>query len=447
MDIQPKTIVKFFFYLAIFSLIIYIYIVKIPILCFACEEDGTFTRCISGTGKDTTTCEAYKIQQQIYDNVGNAYVKVTNEFGVVTGAFTTAYQEIVKAQQVITDAFAQLDSINIPDIPSINLPNIPNISCSIKLDNLPKMDICKNQLSPSINNAAINPINTTITTLQSKINSVVNTFNDTITPINTSITNLNSSVNDIIKKINDKIGDINGAISTNIPTIKEIDITTINNNAISTVTIPTISTVDLTCNIDLPALIKEKLGSTTLDVCNLLTSQINNNLIPPLNASFKIISDAINIAITNINKNIKDSINIIKNGITTVINMLQAQLDSLNLFGQLTNTVVELLSNIKELNPFAIINTYILPYIQKFFPFATFADTITFLFTMFFIPFVIPLFLIGSSLIDLIPDYNSEEDQQYDDTQEGIPLEQQVQQQVQQQVEEIQEQVIQEQEP
>ena len=53
-----------------------------------------------------------------------------------------------------------------------------------------------------------------------------------------------------------------------------------------------------------------------------------------------------------------------------------------------------------------IIKTYILPNIKKYFPFTNFSNTLTFLFFLFLIPFIIPLFLIINSLINLIPDIN-----------------------------------------
>lgn len=146
------------------------------------------------------------------------------------------------------------------------------------------------------------------------------------------------------------------------------------------------------------------MGSSTLDVCGLLIAQINNTLIPQLNNSFKIIGDSINIAIVNINTGIQQAITTIQNGISTAIVMLQNQLDALNIFGKLSEKVVDLLNKMGQLNPMGLIKTYIMPYIQAYFPFATLSDSLTFLFVLVMIPFIIPLFLILNVLIDLIPD-------------------------------------------
>lgn len=86
----------------------YISIVKIPVLCLTCEEPGTFTRCITGTGKDTPTCDAYKIEQKIVGEVEHAYEVVSDEFGKVTGVFDDAYTKIINAKATLVDAFQKL---------------------------------------------------------------------------------------------------------------------------------------------------------------------------------------------------------------------------------------------------------------------------------------------------------------------------------------------------
>jgi hypothetical protein len=403
MDI--KSIIKIFFFILIIGSLYYIYTVKIPILCLTCEESGTFTRCISGTGNGTPTCEAYKLQKKILSEVEGAYNTVTNQFGTVTGAFDEAYQKIIQAKKTLTDSFAKIASLDIPNIPSINIPNINNLSCSINFDGIPAVDVCKTGVAPSVNQGAIMPINKSLDGLQTQINTVVGQLNNTITPINTSINGLTSTVNGIVDDINSAIRGINDITMGNIPTVKKVNIPNINSN-IGNTSLPQLKEVNLSCDINIPELIKEKIGSTTLDVCGLLIDQINKNLIPQLNNSFKIIGESINIAIVNINNGIRLAIETIQNGISTAITMLQNQLDALNIFGKLSEKVVELVSKIEKLNPMGLIKTYILPYIQAYFPFATLSDTVTFLMFMLLVPFIIPLFLIINSLIDLIPDFD-----------------------------------------
>ncbi len=403
MDI--KSIIKIFFFILIAGLIYYLYVVKIPVLCLTCEEPGTLTRCIAGTGKDTPTCDAFKLQQQIVSEVGYAYGVVSDEFGKVTGVFDDAYTKIVNAKATLVEAFSRIGSLNIPNIPPINIPKIDNLSCPINFDGIPAVDVCKSGITPSVNQGAINPINTSITGLQTSINTVVGQLNNAISPINTSINTLTSSVNTIVDDVNNVVNQINNAIRTNIPNVRRVNIGNIS-TSIGNVSIPTITPVNLSCDINLPALIKEKMGSNTLDVCGLLIAQINNTLVPQLNNSFKVIGDSINIAIVNINTGIQQAITTIQNGISTAIIMLQNQLDALNIFGQLSEKVVDLLNKMGRLNPMGLIQTYILPYIKSWFPFATLSDTITFLFVMLMVPFIIPLFLILNTLIDLIPDIN-----------------------------------------
>lgn len=403
MDI--KSIIKIFFFILIIGLLYYLYTVKIPVLCLTCEESTMFTRCITGTGDGTATCEAYKIQKRILSEVEGAYNTVANQFGTVTGAFDEAYQKIMLAKQTLTNAFDKITSLNLPPIPKIEIPNINNLSCPINFDAIPAVDICKTGISPAITQGAINPINTSMSGLQTSINGVVGQLNNTIAPINTTITGLTSAVNTIVDDINKAIDDVNKIAMGSIPKVKKISIPTIN-SSITGPTLPQLNPIDLTCDINIPNLIKEKLGSSSIDVCALLIDQINKNLIPQLNNSFRIVGESIDIAITNINAGVKLAIDTIVNGIATAITMLQNQLDAINIFGKLTEKVVFLVSKIEQLNIMGLINLYILPYIQAYFPFATVSDTLTFLMFLISVPFIIPLLLIINSLIDLIPDIN-----------------------------------------
>lgn len=51
------------------GLSVFFIVCKIPIPCIACEEDGIFTRCISGTGKGEVTCEAVNQVSNFQDGV------------------------------------------------------------------------------------------------------------------------------------------------------------------------------------------------------------------------------------------------------------------------------------------------------------------------------------------------------------------------------------------
>lgn len=408
MDI--KNIIKIFFLIIILGLLCYLYTVKIPILCLACEDPGFFTRCIEGTGNNTQTCTAYKLEQKIVNDVENAYIDVSNQFGKVTGVFDDVSVKIKEAKIKLIDAFTKIGSLKIENISPISIPTINNIVCPINFDGIPDVDICKSGLTPSLNQGAITPINTTLSGLQTQINTVVGQLNNSIIPINSSITNLNNNVGGLVNDINTTITNINSTTKSNIPSLKQVKIDNLFPNFGNTnATIPQINTVNLSCDINLPSLIKEKLGVNTLDTCSLLVTQINNTLIPQLNTSFKIVEESINTTIHNINSNIQQSVVNIQNGITTALVMLETQLDALNALGQLSQKIVGLVYKMEQLNPMGLIKTYILPYIQAYFPFATLSDTITFLIFMLLIPFLVPLFLIINYLINLIPDTNGGE--------------------------------------
>jgi hypothetical protein len=398
-----KTLIKLIFFVIIIGIIIYVRTTKIPVLCLACEETGTFTRCITGTGNGTQTCDGYKLQKTVIDNINRVYTDIENTVSNAMDPLNDAYAAIQSAKKNLTDAFANIDSINIPSIPSFTIPKIGNISCAIDFGGIPNIDICKSGLTPAINQGTINPINTALDGLESQINSVVGQLNSTITPINSSLKTVTNSLNDVVGGVNNSINKINDALNIDIPTIKQVNIPTINSN-IENLSIPNLDPVNFSCNLDIAKLIKDKLGSTTLDVCSLLIDQINNGLIPQLNIAFEVVEKGINIAIQNINSGIIIAINSIKSGITTAILMLEQQLNSLNIFGKLTNKISDLVSKIESLNPIGLIKLYVIPYISAIFPFATLADILTFLIFLVLIPFIIPVFLIINSIINLIPD-------------------------------------------
>lgn len=404
-----KTLIKLTFFVIIIIIIIYIRVTKIPVLCLACEEPGTFTRCITGTGDGTVTCDAYRLQRTVVDGINTAFTEVENTFGKVIGPLEDAYTKIQLAKQTLTEAFEQIGSINIPEIPRIKIPDISNISCSIDFGAIPAIDICKTGISTGITKGAIDPMNTVLKNLDEQINNVVNTLNNTIGPINTSIDKVTGGLKDIVGGVNYTIDQI----KTNLKKIgMNIDIPTINTNAlnglripdsgIGGVALPKLDNVDLSCDLNIPKLIKDKLGTASLDVCSLLMNEINNKLVPQLNIAFTTVENGINIAVTNINLGIMTAINAIKNGISTAILMLEQQLESLNIFGTLTTKMVELITKIETLNPIGLIKVYVLPYISAIIPFATLADTLAFLLFLVFVPFSIPFLLIINSLIDLI---------------------------------------------
>ena len=398
-----KTLIKLTFFLLTIILTVYIRGTKIPLLCLACEESGTFTRCITGTGNGTPTCDAYNLERKIVNDINTVYTDVENSFGKVIDPLKDAYSKIQLAKKTLTDAFAKISSINIPSIPSIIIPKIRNISCSIDFGAIPNVDICNSGLTPAINQGTVNPMNNVFDGLQSQINNVVGQLNSTIAPINNSLNTVTQNLNNVVGSVNRSINKINDAIHTGIPTLNTVSIPNIN-SSIGNVSIPHLDQVNFSCDLNIPKLIKDKLGSTSLDVCSLLINQINNGLIPQLNISFKTVEDGINIAITNINRGIITAITAIQNGISTAILMLEQQLNSLNIFGQLTTKIVDLITKIKSLNPIGLLKLYVVPYITAIFPFATLADILTFLLFLVLVPFIIPLFLIINSLIDLIPD-------------------------------------------
>jgi hypothetical protein len=375
------------FFLLIIIIIIYIRVTKIPILCLACEKDGTFTRCITGTGDGTPTCDAYNLEHQVLDNINMIYNDVENSFGQVTGAFDDAFTKINIAKQTLTDAFNSIGSLDIPTISSINIPSITNISCNIDFGAVPNIDLCKD-------------INSGIDNLQNGINNTLHALNTAIDPINISLTNTQTKINNIVGNVNSVVDKVNNKINLGIPKIGNVNFGTIN----TTINDININKNNISCGVNIPELIRNNMDSTSINVCALLVDQINKSLVPQLNTAFKAVKDGINTAITSINDGIKQSIKTIQDGISTAILMLEQQLNSIKIFAQLTSRIVDLISKIQKLDPIGLIKIYVVPYISAIFPFATLADILTFLLFLVIIPFIIPIFLIINSLINLIPD-------------------------------------------
>ena len=410
MDI--KTIIKIFLFILVISLIIYIRIYKIPILCLTCETEGTFTRCINGTGDKTTTCTVYKAQQKALAGITTAYSQLENTFETTIerteNIFEEAYEKIKTAKEELATILETILSLKIPKIPSINIPTIDNISCAIDLSNLPNFDICTTDITPSMNNNIITPINTAINKIETQINGLINDLKNAIMPINTTANTVKTNLNSVIFSINSTITTINNTLKLNISKIPnvnvaEIDTTLFDNNIID---IKNIQDLVLSCNLDISKLINDKIGITSLDVCSLLIKQINNTIVPKLNTAFGKIENSINTAIDAINNGIINSITIIQNNISNVILILENQLNSLNIFGGLITKIVNLITKIESLNIIGLIKIYVVPYISAIFPYATLADILTFLLLCLLIPFIIPLLLIINSIVNLIPDLN-----------------------------------------
>ena len=397
-----KTITKIFFYLLIATIIIYIRITKIPILCLACEENGIFTRCISGTGNGTPTCDAYHLHQEMVGGINRVYNDIENTFGQIVGPLNVAYDKIQEAKRTLVDAFSRISSLNIPPIPDINIPPIPSISCAIDFGAIPAFDVCS-PLTVAINDGAIGPMRITIDTLNRSVNTVIEGLNQTIAPINTGLKESKDSLNKIVGGINTAIRAINKPLGLSIDEIDEVDIKgipTINDR----IGIPLIDPVNLNCNFDIAQLIRNSFnGQASINLCTLLATAMET-VVNKLNEAFKKVGDGISIAIENINNGVTNAINTIKTGISNAISMLEQQLEALQIFEQITNKIVDLITKIQSLNPIGLLKIYVIPYIQAYFPFATVTDTLTFLLFLVSIPFIVPLLFIINSLIDLIPD-------------------------------------------
>lgn len=297
---------------------------KIPILCMACGEGGTYTRCIEGTGKGSPTCDIYNATTDAISSVKNSITSISDEFGKVKDAISVPYNSIKGIITQLETLFNNLN-VSIPSIPDIKIPTIPNLSAVISFDLIPKFDPCLT------------------------VNTVVN---NAVYPINQSVIGVETAINSIIGELNRVSG------SLGFP----------RTNGVSIGKIPSINT---SCNIDIGAEIKKIIPPDgKIDILAGVVTSINNNIINPFNSTLKIIKDGIQIAINAINSSIKTIIKFLKDTITSIIGTISKQLESINIFSGIIDKIMPIIPNIKSFNILNLIQIYVLPFIKKLLPFA-----------------------------------------------------------------------------
>jgi hypothetical protein len=342
-------IIKLCIIIGLVGLFIWIRKNKIPMFCLACDEGGTYTRCMTGTGKGSLACNVYTDVNNNLDFVKKNIVGLTNEFTKVKDAIKIPTDAIKNAIDQLVTIFKNIPSI--PKISDINIPSIPKISCELNLSDLPSFDPCIT--INKVVNAAIYPVNESIYGIQSAINGIIDTINSVTGTVGISG----------IDKGGAQIGKIG----------------TINSN----------------CNISLSDEVKKVLGpSGKLDVCKSLITAINDNIIKPFNYGISQISKGINIAIESINFAVTTVMNFIRDTIKTLISTIKKQLESINIFNGLVGKMTSLFSNIKSFNFISIVEIYVLPIVQNIIPFAGIMDALFIIALIILIPFIITILII-----------------------------------------------------
>jgi hypothetical protein len=314
-----KNIIRLLFLFFIIGAIAYVYINKIPMMCFGCETDGTFTKCLPGTGNGTPTCDALRGIEKVVDEINKGISKADEIVETIETAFTVPYQTIKDAINTLENTLGNLN-IPIPNIPEIKIPPIPNLSCPIDFTKIPTYDPCNQIINKAVNDA-ISPVNTTISGIQTTLNTTIGGINTTIGGINKAIGDVVGGINEAVKGSNDAIGKINSAINAGIPTIPGINNATIPTIS-ATLSLNPVGNINLSCNID----IGSQLKSLNIDICKEISNGLNTGIIAPINTALATIQTSLNIAIQTIISGIHTAINTIKNGITSAINALKTLL-------------------------------------------------------------------------------------------------------------------------
>lgn len=337
----------------IISLLAWIRIKKIPVFCLACEEGGTFTRCISGTGKGSEMCDAYKSTQVFIKDVENKVTDISKEFTNVKNKMMIPVNLIANAVKELESAFKSL-SFSIPSLPKLEIPDISNFSCGISFDGFPKFDPCV-----AVNGA-----------------------------INGAVVGLNVAVDGIEATIHGIVGGINKATSAlgwgTLP-IKPLE------------RIPKINTE---CTIDIAKALKD----VKIDVCQGIITGLNVAIVKPFNAAIGLIKQGLNIAIEAINYTVKTIINFLKDAIISMINTLKRQLESLNIFYGIFDKIASMYGTVKSFNFLYLVQTYILPYLQAVIPFTSLMDAVFIVLIFISIPFIITIVIMLFILIGSISD-------------------------------------------
>ena len=370
-------------------------------MCLACEKEGSITRCLSGTGDGTVTCDAYKLQLKAVEQINNTVTEIKNEASSIMSKFTSASQAISSAKNKLQDFLSTITSIRINQIPSFDIQPIPLISVgSLNFDSIQPIDIGSSVIQPAINSFLI-PLNAVISGIKTSINSVSNTINNTIPPINSVLNSATSTLRNVIGGINSATGAFS-KIGITIPSIPDPTIPVISGH-IDGININNINNITLSCPLDVAKLLKDAIGET-INVGNIVVNVINTTIIPGLNISFAAIKNGINIAIDNINRGFKIAIETIINSVKHSIDVIENQLSSLNIFSGLTNKILDIFSQMKGLNISGIITTYVMPYVNAIVPSAQVFDVIVFCLLVFFTPFILDGILLFNSVVNLIPD-------------------------------------------
>jgi len=403
MDI--KILIRILFLCLFIAFFYWLRVSKIPVLCLACEQPGTMTRCIAGTGYGTPTCTAFELQQQAVNGIGSAFNSVKNEISGITATYDSAVNKINNAKKTLIEALATITSLKIQPIPEFTIGIIQPINLNINFGAIPTIDICKNGIQPAIKGAAA-PINTIIEKLQSSINGVIDNITGQTGNIQTAVDGLQSSINKITDDVNTAINGLNklqlGIPQVNKPTLGRVNFT-INRANLNQIDI---DKLNLTCNLDIAKAIRDGIGSANIDIGKLLIDNINTYIIPTLNSSFATIGKGMSMAIGAINDGVAAAINGIITGINAAISVLQNQLESLNIFSGLTSKILELFSKVQGLNVIGLFNIYIMPAINAIIPGASIFDIITFILICFLSPY---LFIAGKTInnaINMIPNFD-----------------------------------------
>lgn len=258
--------VSFFIKMLIFSGLIgglmYLRIVKIPIMCFGCNTGGTFTRCMAGTGKGTIGCDIYNKTEETIDTIKEQVGNVKDMAMDIKDAIDTPIQFIKEQIKNMENIFASLSS-GIPEIPDATIPDISDFSCNLDFSKIPDFDVCKSVIQPAVN-ALIIPVNETIKGIQIMLDGSTNTINDyLLSPIE----------------------DFKNSLKT-----------------ISNINIPTVGGIDLSCNLNIYRELK-KLGVADIDVCKEVIQPAVNGSIDVVNSVGDGIETAVNtVAIRPVNE-------------------------------------------------------------------------------------------------------------------------------------------------
>lgn len=324
---------------------------RISVPCMACERGGFATKCMAGTGHGSQGCEQYKKTLAELQEIRDQIPKIKLSAQEIMDKFEGPIESIKQTIAQINNYIASVD-LSVPDFPTVQFPEFSEFDLTLDFSKLGSIDPCKDIIQPAIN-AAISPYNAAINSTRSRLTS--------------SLTDINKALKDL--------------------GLKEISMNVLDE----------IKSVALSCNVDLAAEFK-KIGLDKINIGKIISTRVKYAL--------TIINKGLQIAQQSINKMFEIVATVMEYAMRELGIMLRQvamdlkkQMETLNVFKDLIPEIKTLTFHIGQLDLGRVLEIYVLPTIQGWFPGASLGDIMLAVFTVMLISFVVYLWNYASLVL------------------------------------------------